>query len=69
MLHTLLTVSDPADEAASHPDHCELYQRAKRAAAKETTEQGGLVTDYNRHKQPVLRAIHECMFRAQGLLH
>jgi GrpB-like predicted nucleotidyltransferase (UPF0157 family) len=56
------------DWLVAHPDDCELYQRAKRAAAKETTEQGGLVTDYNRHKQHVLRAIYERMFRAQGLL-
>ena len=52
-----LTVSDPADEAAYVP----------LAAAKETTEGGGLVTDYNRHKEPVLRAIYERMFRARGL--
>ena len=52
----------------AHPDDCALYQRAKLAAAKETTERGGLVTEYNRRKEPVLRAIYGRMFRAHGLL-
>jgi GrpB-like predicted nucleotidyltransferase (UPF0157 family) len=56
------------DWLLAHSDDCELYRRAKVAAAKETTERGGLVTDYNRHKEPVLRAIYERMFRAHGLL-
>ena len=56
------------DWLALHHDDRELYQRAKLAAAKQTTERGGLVTDYNRHKEPVLRAIYERMFRAHGLL-
>lgn len=33
-----------------------------------TTRRGGLVADYNRHKERVLRAIYERMFRAQGIL-
>ena len=52
----------------AHPEDREFYRRAKLAAAKETTESGGTVTDYNRHKQPVIREIYERMFRAQGLL-
>jgi len=52
----------------SHPDDRDLYERAKLAAASETTERGGIVMDYNRHKEPVLRAIYERMFRASGLL-
>jgi GrpB-like predicted nucleotidyltransferase (UPF0157 family) len=56
------------DWLIAHPDDCELYHRAKLAAAKETTARGGLMTDYNRHKEPVLHAIYERMFRAHGLL-
>jgi GrpB-like predicted nucleotidyltransferase (UPF0157 family) len=56
------------DWLVAHPDDCELYRRAKLAAAKETTERGGMVMDYNRRKEPVLRAIYERMFRAHGLL-
>jgi GrpB-like predicted nucleotidyltransferase (UPF0157 family) len=52
------------DWLVAHPDDCELYQRAKLVAAKETTERGERVMDYNRHKEPVLRAIYERMFRA-----
>jgi GrpB-like predicted nucleotidyltransferase (UPF0157 family) len=56
------------DWLVAHPEDCALYERAKRAAAKETTEKGGVIMDYNRHKEPVLRAIYERMFRAEGLL-
>jgi GrpB-like predicted nucleotidyltransferase (UPF0157 family) len=56
------------DWLLAHPDDCEVYHRAKLASAKETTERGELVMDYNRHKEPVLRAIYERMFRARGLL-
>ena len=56
------------DWLVAHPDDCDLYQEAKRAAAKETTEKRGVMEDYNRRKQPALRAIYERMFRAEGLL-
>jgi GrpB-like predicted nucleotidyltransferase (UPF0157 family) len=46
----------------------ELYRRAKLAAAKQTTDEGGIVMDYNRHKEPVIRDIYDRMFRAHGLL-
>jgi len=52
----------------AHPDDRELYARAKLVAAAETTDRGGIMMDYNRHKEPVLRAIYERMFRANGLL-
>jgi hypothetical protein len=53
----------------AHPEDRELYRRAKIAAAKETTCRPGIVTDYNQHKEPVIRKIYERMFRAHGLLH
>jgi len=56
------------DWLIAHPDDRELYERTKLAAAKETTASGGPVMDYNRHKEPVIRAIYERMFRAHGLL-
>ncbi|WP_437653163.1 GrpB family protein [Sorangium sp. So ce1182] len=51
-----------------HPEDLELYRRAKLAAAAEVSTGSGLVVDYNKHKEPVIRAIYERMFRASGLL-
>jgi GrpB-like predicted nucleotidyltransferase (UPF0157 family) len=56
------------DWLRAHPEDRERYRRAKLAAAAEITEKGGIVEDYNRHKEPVLRDIYERMFRANGLL-
>lgn len=52
----------------AHPDELERYAEAKRTAARATNEAGGHAMDYNRHKQPVVRAIYDRMFRAHGLL-
>jgi GrpB-like predicted nucleotidyltransferase (UPF0157 family) len=52
----------------AHAEDRELYRRAKLDAAKETTERGGRVMDYNRHKEPVIREIYGRIFRAHGLL-
>ena len=53
-----------------HPDDLTTYADAKRAAATEMNERpgGGTGMDYNRHKEPVVRAIYERMFRAHGML-
>ncbi|XXX80795.1 GrpB family protein [Sorangium sp. So ce134] len=51
-----------------HPDDLELYRRAKLAAAAEISAASGVVMDYNKHKEPVIRAIYERMFRANGLI-
>jgi len=51
-----------------HPDDRDLYRRAKLTAAAETTAHAGTVTDYNKRKESVLRAIYDRMFRAHGLL-
>jgi len=56
------------DWLRSHPEDRDLYRRAKLAAAAEITDKGGIVMDYNRVKEPVLREIYERMFRANGLL-
>jgi GrpB-like predicted nucleotidyltransferase (UPF0157 family) len=52
----------------AHPEDRELYCRAKLAAARVTTDRGGIVMDYNQHKEPVIWEIYERMFRAHGLL-
>lgn len=51
-----------------HPEDLDLYRRAKLAAAAEISARGGTVMDYNKHKEPVIRAIYDRMFRASGLL-
>jgi len=53
-----------------HPDDLKTYAEAKRAAAAEMNARpgGGTGMDYNRHKEPVVRAIYERMFRADGML-
>lgn len=52
----------------SRDDDRAVYVAAKRAAAAATTRAGGSGMDYNRVKEPVVRAIYERMFRAHGLL-
>ena len=53
-----------------HPDDLATYAEAKRAAAAEMNARpgGGTGMDYNRHKEPVVRAIYDRMFRAHGML-
>ena len=52
------------------PDERETYAEAKRAAAREMNARpgGGTGMEYNRHKEPVVRAIYDRMFLARGLL-
>jgi GrpB-like predicted nucleotidyltransferase (UPF0157 family) len=54
----------------AHPEERETYAAAKRAAAAEMNARpgGGTGMDYNRHKEPVVRAIYDRIFRAHGLL-
>jgi len=56
------------DWLLSHDDDRELYVATKRAAAVATTRAGGTGMNYNRVKEPVVRAIYGRMFRAHGLL-
>ncbi|MGI8522611.1 MAG: GrpB family protein [Nocardioides sp.] len=53
-----------------HPDELATYAEAKRTAAAEINgrEGGGTGMDYNRVKEPVVRAIYGRMFRAHGML-
>jgi GrpB-like predicted nucleotidyltransferase (UPF0157 family) len=53
-----------------HPDDLTAYADAKRIAATEMNARpgGGTGMDYNRHKQPVVRAIYDRMFRAHEML-
>ncbi|KYF87465.1 hypothetical protein BE20_25990 [Sorangium cellulosum] len=51
-----------------HPEDLELYRRAKLAAASAISVGSGMMMDYNKHKEPVIRAIYERMFRANGLI-
>jgi GrpB-like predicted nucleotidyltransferase (UPF0157 family) len=52
----------------AHPEDLAAHAEAKRAAATATNAEGGTGMDYNRHKQPVVRAIYDRMFRAHGML-
>jgi GrpB-like predicted nucleotidyltransferase (UPF0157 family) len=58
------------DWLRENADDLERYAEAKRAAAVEmnTRPGGGTGMDYNRHKEPVVRAIYDRMFRAHGML-
>ncbi|HVK21785.1 MAG TPA: GrpB family protein [Actinokineospora sp.] len=56
------------DWLIAHPEDLARYREAKHAAAVETTAAAGVIVDYNRHKEPVLRDIYDRMFRAAGLL-
>ncbi len=51
-----------------HEDDRERYVAAKRDASAVTQRSGGTGMDYNRVKEPVVRAIYDRMFRAHGLL-
>jgi len=54
----------------AHPEDRETYAAAKRTAAAEMNARpgGGTGMDYNRHKEPAVRAIYDRMFHAHGLL-
>ncbi|WP_116951169.1 GrpB family protein [Jiangella endophytica] len=56
------------DWLIEHPEDLARYRDAKLRAAADTTASGGIVTDYNRHKEPVIREIYDKIFREQGLL-
>lgn len=56
------------DWLRSHDDDRERYVAAKREASAATQRDGGTGMDYNRVKEPVVRAIYDRMFRAHGLL-
>jgi GrpB-like predicted nucleotidyltransferase (UPF0157 family) len=58
------------DWLLEHPDDRSDYAEAKRAAAAEMNARpgGGTGMDYNRHKEPVVLAIYDRMFRAHGML-
>jgi GrpB-like predicted nucleotidyltransferase (UPF0157 family) len=58
------------DWLLEHPDDRSGYAKAKRTAATEMNARpgGGTGMDYNRHKEPVVRAIYDRMFRAHGML-
>lgn len=56
------------DWLREHPEDVERYAAAKAGAAEATNAVGGVVMDYNARKEPVVRAILERAFRAQGLL-
>jgi GrpB-like predicted nucleotidyltransferase (UPF0157 family) len=58
------------DWLIERPDERARYAEAKRAAAREMNGRpgGGTGMEYNRHKEPVVRAIYDRMFRAKGLL-
>nr|WP_225983854.1 GrpB family protein [Epidermidibacterium keratini] len=55
------------DWLREHPDDRASYAEIKRAAAAETTSAGGVVMDYNRRKEAVVREIYDRMFTAHGL--
>lgn len=56
------------DWLREHPDDLDRYRDAKLAAATATNAADEQIMDYNERKQPVLRAIYERMFKANGLL-
>lgn len=51
-----------------HPEDLDWYRRAKLAAAAEISAGSGIMMEYNKRKEPVIRAIYERMFRANGLI-
>jgi GrpB-like predicted nucleotidyltransferase (UPF0157 family) len=56
------------DWLRNHPDDCELYAEAKRAAAEASNNDRETVMEYNLRKQPVVRDILDRIFRAHGML-
>lgn len=55
------------DWLVAHPSDRRRYAEIKLAAASETTRRGGIVTDYNRLKEPVIRDIYDRAFAHHGL--
>ncbi len=53
-----------------HPEDLTTYAEAKRVSAAEMNARpgGGTGMDYNRQKEPVVRAIYDRMFRAHAML-
>jgi GrpB-like predicted nucleotidyltransferase (UPF0157 family) len=56
------------DWLRDHPDDCERYAHAKRAAANASNADCQTVMQYNLRKQPVVRDILDRIFRAHGML-
>ncbi len=56
------------DRLRGHAGVRERYAAAKREAAAATSSAGGTGMDYNRVKEPVVRALLDEMFREHGLL-
>jgi GrpB-like predicted nucleotidyltransferase (UPF0157 family) len=56
------------DWLCDHPDDRRRYADAKRAAAEASTAESETVMQYNLRKQPVVRDILDCIFRAHGML-
>lgn len=56
------------DWLREHPEDVALYREAKLSAAEESNAAGEHVMDYNARKEPVIRAIYDRAFRAEGLL-
>ncbi len=57
-----------ADWLRGHPEDRERYAAAKHEAAAATNAVEGTGMDYNRVKEPVVRAIYDRLFQAAGLL-
>jgi GrpB-like predicted nucleotidyltransferase (UPF0157 family) len=56
------------DWLREHPDDLARYRDAKVGASVVSTAAGEHVMEYNRRKEPVIRAIYDRVFRAHGLL-
>jgi GrpB-like predicted nucleotidyltransferase (UPF0157 family) len=56
------------DWLRDHPDDRRRYADAKRVAAEATNADGETVIQYNLRKEPVVRDILDCIFRAHGML-
>ena len=56
------------DWLREHPEDRALYRDAKLGAAAQSNAAGEHVMDYNKRKEPVIRAIYDRAFRAAGLL-
>ena len=56
------------DWLLAHPEDVLAYGSLKRDAAREANLSGEHVMDYNRRKEPLVRAIYDRAFRAAGLL-
>jgi GrpB-like predicted nucleotidyltransferase (UPF0157 family) len=56
------------DWLREHPDDLARYRDAKLGAAAASSAAGEHVMEYNKRKEPVIRDIHDRLFRAHGLL-